>query len=223
MNKKLIIIISIIFLIFLVAMGVVIVLNTKSNNNITTQPITDNNLGVSVNEDNNSKEDKNDNNSSNKLVVYFSAQGHTKRIAQAIANNLNCDIMEVIPKDVYTESDLNYSDSNSRVSKEHNNPSLRNIELLTNTIENLEKYDTIFIGYPIWWGEAAWPMTSLISNIDFSGKTVIPFCTSASSSLGNSAKNLKEVEKGSGNWLEGKRFSSSASNSDIKNWTDSLK
>ena len=138
-----------------------------------------------------------------------------------IASNLNADLFKIEPVDEYTSDDLNYSDSDSRVSKEHNDESLRNIVLKDNTVSNFDSYDTVLIGYPIWWGIAAWPVNNFVKNNDFTNKTVIPFCTSASSGLGNSGKLLEELA-GTGNWLDGHRFSSSASESDIKNWTDKI-
>lgn len=155
------------------------------------------------------------------LVVYYSAQGHTDNVAKQIAKNLNADIFVIEPKEEYTSEDLNYSDSNSRVSKEHNDESLRNVELKTTTVNNFDSYDTILIGYPIWWGIAAWPVNTFVKANDFTGKTVIPFCTSVSSSLGNSGKNLEKLAN-TGNWLDGHRFSSSASENEIKEWTDKI-
>lgn len=168
---------------------------------------------------------KNENNEIKKdskvLVVYYSAQGHTDNVAKQIAKNLNADIFVIEPKEEYTSEDLNYSDSNSRVSKEHNDESLRNVELKTTTVNNFDSYDTILIGYPIWWGIAAWPVNTFVKANDFTGKTVIPFCTSVSSSLGNSGKNLEKLAN-TGNWLDGHRFSSSASENEIKEWTDKI-
>ncbi len=168
---------------------------------------------------------KNENNEIKKdskvLVVYYSAQGHTDNVAKQIAKNLNADIFVIESKEEYTSEDLNYSDSNSRVSKEHNDESLRNVELKTTTVNNFDSYDTVLIGYPIWWGIAAWPVNTFVKANDFTGKTVIPFCTSASSSLGNSGKNLEKLAN-TGNWLDGHRFSSSASESEIKEWTDKI-
>ena len=155
------------------------------------------------------------------LVVYYSAQGHTDKVAKEIANNLNADIFELIPEEEYTSDDLNYNNKNSRVSKEHDDESLRNVKLKNTKVENWENYDTILIGYPIWWGIAAWPVNDFVLENDFTGKTVIPFCTSASSSLGDSGKLLKEMAK-TGTWLDGKRFSSSANSETIKEWTDSI-
>lgn len=155
------------------------------------------------------------------LVVYYSAQGHTDNVAKKIASNLNADVFLIEPNDEYTSDDLNYGDSNSRVSKEHNDESLRDVELKNISVDKWDDYDVVLIGYPIWWGIAAWPVNNFVKENDFNGKTVIPFCTSASSGLGNSGKNLEAMANG-GNWLEGKRFSSSASDSVIKEWTDSI-
>lgn len=155
------------------------------------------------------------------LVVYYSAQGHTENIAKQIASNLNADTFEIVPENDYTKEDLNYNNQNSRVTKEHNDESLRDIKLKNTNVENWQDYDTILIGYPIWWGIAAWPVNNFIKGNDFTGKIVIPFCTSASSSLGNSGKLLAEMAK-TGTWLDGHRFSSSASSETIKEWTDSI-
>ena len=171
----------------------------------------------------NSNKNYNDvvNKDSKVLVVYYSAQGHTDNVAKKIASNLNADLFLIESKNEYTSDDLNYSDSNSRVSKEHSDESLRDVELKNISVDNWDDYDVVLIGYPIWWGIAAWPVNNFVKGNDFNGKTVIPFCTSASSGLGNSGKNLEAMANG-GNWLEGKRFSSSASDSVIKAWTDSI-
>lgn len=150
------------------------------------------------------------------------AQSHTEAVAKKIAANLNADMFEIVPKDVYTSADLNWSDEEFRVSREHDNESLRNIELKNTKVDNWDSYDTVLIGYPIWWGVAAWPLNNFVKDNDFTGKTIIPFCTSASSGLGQSGKLLEEMANG-GNWKTGQRFSSSASDADIKKFTDSLK
>ncbi len=156
------------------------------------------------------------------LVVYYSAQGHTDTITKEIASNLNADIFELIPENEYTSEDLNYNNKNSRVSKEHDDESLRNVPFKNTKVENWDSYDNILIGYPIWWEIAAWPVNNFVLDNDFTGKTVIPFCTSASSGLGSSGKLLADMAK-TGTWQEGHRFSSNASNSDIKAFTDSLR
>lgn len=155
------------------------------------------------------------------LVVYFSAQNHTEAVAQQIAENLGADIFELNPVDEYTSADLNWNDQNSRVTREYEDESLRNIELQSSTVDNWDEYDTVLIGYPIWWGIAAWPVDTFVKANDFNGKTVIPFCTSSSSGLGQSGDLLAEEANG-GNWLEGHRFRSNPSDSDIQNWTDSI-
>lgn len=155
------------------------------------------------------------------LVVYYSAQGHTKQVASYIAKATNGDLLELTPETPYTEDDLNYRDSNSRVVKEHDNPSLRDVALTNAKVDNLNDYSTVFVGYPIWWGIAAWPVNDFVKSNDFSGKTVIPFCTSASSGLGDSGKNLAQLA-GTGHWLEGERFSSYADESEVTDWVKSL-
>ena len=178
--------------------------------------------------DNENVANSNEENTENKkdtskiLVVYYSAQNHTKTIAEKIASNLEADIFEIVPEDVYTSEDLDWTNSNSRVSKEHDDESLRDVKLKNTEVANWNEYDTVLIGYPIWWGIAAWPVDNFVKDNNFDGKTVIPFCTSASSSLGQSGKLLKQ-EANSGTWLEGHRFSSNASDKDIKDWTDSIR
>lgn len=129
---------------------------------------------------------------------------------------------EIVPVDPYTREDLDWTDDNSRVIKEHDDESLRDIKLQNIKVDNWDNYDIVLIGYPIWWGIAAWPVNNFVKENNFNGKTVIPFCTSASSDLGESG-NLLAKEVNTGNWREGHRFSSSASSSDIKSWIDSLK
>ncbi len=156
------------------------------------------------------------------LVVYFSAEGHTKRIAEEIANNLQADTFEISPKEPYTKDDLNWMDNNSRCTREHDDTSLRDVELETTSVPNWSDYERIIIGYPIWWGIAAWPVNSFVKNQDFSGKTVLPFCTSHSSGLDDSDLKLKEDARG-GEWQDGFRFFQDASSHTVKNWTDNLK
>ena len=155
------------------------------------------------------------------LVAYFSATGNTEAAAGYIADALGADTFEITPAEPYTSDDLNWSDEDSRVSREHEDPSLQTVELTETTPENWENYDTVFIGYPIWWGIAAWPVSSFVAANDFTGKTVIPFCTSSSSGLGESGA-LLEQAAGTGEWLEGQRFSGGVSESDIAQWLDSL-
>ncbi len=157
----------------------------------------------------------------NVLVVYFSAQGHTEEVAGKIAQNLGGDVFSIEPSNPYTSDDLDWTDSNSRVSREHEDESLRDMELEVSTPDNWESYDTVLIGYPIWWGIAAWPTNAFVQANDFTGKTVIPFCTSSSSGLGESGSLLEEAANG-GTWQDGYRFSSNPSDDEIREWTDSL-
>lgn len=208
--------------------------NTKEENdsnianaeNENTELVADTNNTINndvTSEDNESDKNTDTSSSGSKtLVVYYSAQNHTKAVSEKIAENLNADIFEIEPEEKYTSEDLNWTNNNSRVSKEHNDESSRNVKLVKEKVENWEDYDTVLIGYPIWWGIAAWPVDTFIKANDFNGKTVIPFCTSASSGLGQSGK-LLEREANSGNWKDGHRFNERPSDSDIRKWTDSLK
>ena len=155
------------------------------------------------------------------LVVYYSESGNTENVANYIAAATGGDTFELVPVNEYSSADLNWTDKNSRVVKEHDDESLRNIELVKNTVDNWDEYDTVFVGYPIWWQIAAWPVDGFVKANDFNGKTVIPFCTSSSSGLGDSGKLLSEMA-GTGNWQEGQRFSSGASEQTVKDWVESL-
>lgn len=155
------------------------------------------------------------------LVVYYSASGNTERVAGDIAAAAGADLFEIVPTEVYTSADLDWTNSDSRVSREHDDESLREVPLTTTEVENWDSYDTVFIGYPIWWGIAAWPVDGFVKANDFTGKTVIPFATSASSGMGQSGSLLAQMA-GTGNWQEGQRFSSGASTADVQKWVDSL-
>lgn len=156
------------------------------------------------------------------LVVYFSGSGNTKRVAEDIAAATGGTLFELVPVTPYTSADLSWTTSGSRVNREHDDEALRDITLVTTTPENFDEYDTVFIGYPIWWGIAAWPVNNFVKNNDFTGKTVIPFATSASSGMGQSGTLLAEMA-GTGNWQEGHRFSSGASKSTVEEWVNGLK
>lgn len=156
------------------------------------------------------------------LVVYFSGSGNTKRVAEDIAAATGGTLFELVPVTPYTSADLSWTTAGSRVNREHDDESLRDIPLVTTTPENFDEYDTIFIGYPIWWGIAAWPVNNFVKNNDFTSKTVIPFATSASSGMGQSGSLLAEMA-GTGNWQEGHRFSSGASKSAVEDWVNGLK
>lgn len=126
-----------------------------------------------------------------------------------------------MPAEPYSDADLNYSDDSSRVVYEHDNPDARTTELVESAVSDWETYDTVFVGYPIWWGIAAWPVDGFIAANDFTGKTVIPFCTSGSSGIGESGELLAEAA-GTGDWLTGMRFSSGVSEEDVQTWVEGL-
>ena len=166
---------------------------------------------------NDATEQSQTNESTNKtLVVFFSATGTTKGVAEQIASVTGADIYEITATQPYSDDDLNYNDSNSRTTIEQNDKSVRP-EIGSETI-SLDGYDTIFIGFPIWWGEEPRIMDTFVESYDFTGKTMIPFCTSSSSGIGASGSNLAS-NAGTGNWLEGERLSSS---SDIESWINGL-
>ena len=155
------------------------------------------------------------------LVVYFSAEGHTKKIAEEIAKNLAADLYEITPEKPYSVDDLDWTNPDSRCSKENDNPELRDIALKNLEIQGWDEYERIIIGYPIWWGIAAWPANSFVKSQDWSNKTVLPFCTSHSSGLGDSDLALKD-DANSGDWQTGVRFFQDATPAKIKAWCDKI-
>lgn len=159
--------------------------------------------------------------SSKILVAYYSGSGHTRRVAEDIAHVLNADIFEIVPKQPYTQADLNFRDENSRVIAEHNDESLQDVPLAQATPEFFSDYETVILGYPIWWAVAAWPTNHFAQDNDFSGKRVITFCTSASSSLGRSGSILEGLA-GTGSWEDGQRFASDVASDEVVKWVSSL-
>lgn len=165
----------------------------------------------------------------NNLGVQLFARTHRGLVVTAAGESLyqdakymvNYSKYEITPVEPYTSDDLNWTNSSSRVSREHDDESLRDIALTEITPADWDSYDTVLIGYPIWWGIAAWPVDNFVKGNDFTGKTVIPFCTSSSSGLGDSG-NLLEEMAGIGDWQEGHRFSSGASDADAADWVASL-
>ena len=141
------------------------------------------------------------------IVIYFSATGTTKGVAQRIASAANADTYEIVPQEKYTDADLDWNDKSSRSTVEMN---------------DLSAYKRVFIGYPIWWGDAPRIMSTFVESVKLDGKTVIPFCTSGGSPIGRSGENLKNAS-GSGNWLSGERLDSGISEQEAKNWVDSFK
>lgn len=157
------------------------------------------------------------------LVVYYSATGRTERVAKVIAKERQADIMKLVPNPDYTEADLDYNDKSSRVSREHDDASLREkIQLQKAVPDNWASYDTVFIGYPIWWAIAAWPVDAFVKANDFTGKNVVTFATAYSSPLGNSGKLLAEMAGGKGNWQDGTCFTGSLDDAKVQEWVHSL-
>ena len=154
------------------------------------------------------------------LVVFFSATGTTKGVAEKIAAIEDADLYEIKAAEEYTSEDLDWNDSNSRSTREQNDPSVRP-EIGSEAV-SLEGYSTIYVGYPIWWGEEPRIMDTFVESYDFKDITMIPFCTSSSSGIGRSGKNLAD-NAGSGNWLDGQRFGSGTSEEELKAWIDGLK
>ncbi len=204
---------KIIFVVLLVIATMGILVGCSSNIN-TSQ-------GSDSSQTSQSETDNKTSNSGKVLVVYYSASGNTEKIANMIADSSDADIFKIEPKEAYTDEDLDWTKTDSRVNREHDNENERDIELVSTTVDDWDSYDTVFIGYPIWWGIAAWPVNNFVENNDFSGKTVIPFCTSSSSGIGESGSLLAKMA-GTGDWKEGERFYGGASESDISSWIDSL-
>ena len=155
------------------------------------------------------------------LVVYYSATGNTAAVAQAIVAQTGATGFAIQPAQPYTSEDLDYDNPDSRVSKEHADAALQDIALAQETPDDWASYETVIIGYPIWWGEAAYPVASFVKANDFAGKSVIPFCTSASSDIGSSAENLAQAAQG-GEWLGGMRFPADVNEAEVLQWIDDL-
>ena len=153
------------------------------------------------------------------LVAYFSATGTTEGVAGHIADGLNADLYEIVPEEPYTDADLDYHDNNSRSTAEMNDPSSR--PAISGSVENMDQYDIVFLGYPIWWGEAPRIVSSFVESYDFSGKTIVPFCTSGGSGIGSSATNLEALTSGAA-WLEGQRLNGGDSRDTVMEWVNGL-
>lgn len=155
------------------------------------------------------------------LIVFYSAQWHTKTIAEKIAAEIGADLFEVKPAEAYSEADLDWTDGTSRVYREHKDEKLRKVALESTNTPDWDSYERIIVMYPVWWGIAAWPLSSFVTSVDFGEKEVIPVAVSHSSPLGDSGKLLAEAAKG-GDWKNGIRFSQDATDAEIKDWTKTL-
>ena len=152
------------------------------------------------------------------IVVYFSASANTKAAAEKIAELTGSDLMEIVPEQKYTEADLNWHDGESRTSVEKDDASIR--PAIKPDTKNLADYDTVFLGYPIWWGTAPKVLWNFVEKHDFTGKTVLPFCTTHSSSEGESGRTLQKLSGNKGTWKDAKRFPEHPSDSDISSWVN---
>ncbi|HAP21480.1 MAG TPA: flavodoxin [Lachnospiraceae bacterium] len=155
------------------------------------------------------------------IVVYYSATGCTEKVARLIAASQGAYLFGLEPVEPYSEQDLDWKNTDSRVCLERDGPEAKEVALVMAEVPDWDSYTTVFVGFPLWWGNAAWPVNGFIGANDFTGKTVVPFCTSASSGLGDSVALLSEMA-GAGKWLEGKRFASDADEDDVAMWMEEL-
>ena len=153
------------------------------------------------------------------LIVYFSATGTTKGVAEKLQEALNADIYEIVPEEPYTDADLDWNDRKSRTSIETDDPSCR--PAIAGELPDLTAYDTILIGYPILWGDVPRIVSNFVEQVDLTDKTLAVFFTSGGSGLGSSMKHL-EQQSGAGSWLEGKRFSERTTADELASWAKSL-
>lgn len=215
MNKKIIIPI-IIVIILVIGFFVYMFLQNNTNNNDTQNDV---NSDVTQDESNNDASfDNNVNNNGSSVVVYFSATGNTERVANLIGEATGSNVIEITPEEAYTDEDLNYSDDNCRANLEQNDDSAR--PGISNEI-NVDSYDTIYLGYPIWWGDIPKIILTFIDTHNLDGKTIVPFCTSGSSGISTSVSTLRDYNSNM-NVLEGRRFSSSEDIEDVTNWISEL-
>ena len=153
------------------------------------------------------------------LVVYFSCTGTTELVAEYITEILGADHYQIVPEDPYTEADLAYY-TNGRADQEQNDPNVR--PAISGGVENMDEYDTIILGYPIWHGQAPRIISTFLESYDFSGKMIVPFCTSHSSGIGSSASNLHSLCAESVEWMDGKRFESGVSKESVQKWIEEI-
>ncbi|MBE5959133.1 MAG: flavodoxin [Lachnospiraceae bacterium] len=154
------------------------------------------------------------------LVAYFSASGVTAKLSERLAKAIGADIYEIKPETPYTSADLNWQDKQSRSSVEMNDRSSR--PAIGNSVDDIEKYDTVFVGFPIWWYREPSIIDTFLEAYNFEGKTIVPFATSGGSGLGDSSANMQALAKGA-KVVEGKRFGSNASEDELSSWAKGVK
>jgi len=156
----------------------------------------------------------------NVLVAYFSSTGNTRSVAEQVAQAIKAELYEIKPETPYSSQDLDWRDSSSRSNVERNDPSFRPV--ISNKVENMEQYDIIFLGYPIWFGQAPNIISTFLESYDFSGKTIVPFCTSGSGPIDSSLSNLQSLGSNNTTWLSGSRFTLNTPRSEIVTWINGL-
>ena len=199
-----------------------VVANTRANqdkDNSSTAPDSSVNSNSSQEEENSEPSDNDSTDTVKVLVAYFSATNTTEGVAKTIADSLGADLYEITPEQPYTSADLDYHDDKSRSTIEMNDPNSR--PAISGSVENMDQYDIVFIGYPIWWGDAPRILSTFVESYSFSGKMVVPFCTSGGSGVGSSASNLEGLTSGA-TWLSGTRLNGNASRSSVAEWINGL-
>lgn len=218
MNKKTILVITMMIAVVVIGVGIFFAINSSSENDNNNTNNNNNANNVNDNENNNNQNDDNNNIvNDNSVVLYFSATGNTERIAEYIQEITNSDIIEILPQEEYTSEDLDYSNDNCRANLEQNDDSAR--PAIANNID-ISNYDVIYLGFPIWWGDVPKIILTLMDTYDFTGKTVIPFCTSGGSDISQSMNTLGSYE--GINFIDGERFSSGTSKDEVEEWINSL-
>lgn len=216
MNRKFILILGTLIIVILILIGTyfIVLHQNKKDSKDTNISESLNNIGevdVSDSEDTNAE-------NKNIAIVYFSATGNTEEIAEYISEITSGDLIEIIPKEEYTSTDLNYSNNDSRANQEQNDSSSR--PEIGNEI-NVDSYDIIYLGFPIWWGDVPKIILTFLDNYDLTGKTVIPFCTSGGSGISTSMSTLRNYNQNI-NFIDGKRFSLSSSSSEVEEWIKTI-
>lgn len=154
------------------------------------------------------------------LVAYFSASGVTRKVAEELAEVEKADLYEIMPKDLYTEADLNWKDQQARSTLEMKDLGSR--PPIVGKVDDMGQYDVVFLGFPIWWGREPSVVDTFLDAYDFKGKRIVPFCTSGGSGFGDTAKRLREIVGSGVTVEEGTRMGGTVSEDDLKTWATGL-